>query len=76
MSRYTGPKLKKMRAVGMELPGLSRKSIERKPNPPGMKDGQFRRKKSDYKTQLLEKHYLLLFNLYFSFSELIFWVNL
>ena len=55
MSRSRGPRLKQMRAVGMELPGLSRKSIERKPNPPGMKEGQFRRKKSDYKNQLLEK---------------------
>lgn len=58
MSRYRGPRVKKMRAVGMELPGLSRKTIERKPNPPGMKEGQFRRKKSDYGLQLLEKQKL------------------
>ena len=27
MSRYTGPRLKKMRALGLDLPGLSRKSM-------------------------------------------------
>ena len=27
MSRYTGPRVKKMRAVGIELPGLSPKKI-------------------------------------------------
>lgn len=45
MARYTGPRLKLMRSVGLQLPGLSRKTIERKPNPPGLKEGQFRRKK-------------------------------
>ena len=49
MSRDRGPRVKKMRAVGMELPGLSRKSIERKPNPPGMREGQFKKKKSEVK---------------------------
>jgi len=44
-----------MRAVGVDLPGLSRKTIERKPNPPGMREGQFRKKKSDYGLQMLEK---------------------
>ena len=58
MSRYRGPRVKLMRAVGIELPGLSRKSIERKPNPPGMKEGQFRRKKSEYGLQLVEKQKL------------------
>jgi len=47
-----------MRSVGIQLPGLSRKSIERKPFPPGMKEGQFRRKKSDYGLHLLEKQKL------------------
>ena len=47
-----------MRAVGVELSGLSRKSIERKPNPPGMREGQFKKKKSDYGAQLLEKQKL------------------
>lgn len=58
MARYTGPRLKLMRSVGLQLPGLSRKSIERKPNPPGMKEGQFRRKKSDYGLHLAEKQKL------------------
>ena len=44
-----------MRAVGMDLPGLTRKTIERKPNPPGMREGQYKKKKSEYGTQLLEK---------------------
>ena len=58
MSRYRGPKLKLMRAVGMNLPGVSRKTIDRKPNPPGMSDSQFKRKKSNFGTQLLEKQKL------------------
>ena len=58
MSRDRGPRLKKMRAVGVELPGLSRKSIERKPNPPGMREGQYKKKKSEFGTQLLEKQKL------------------
>jgi small subunit ribosomal protein S4 len=35
MSRYTGPRLKRMRALGTELPGLSPKKIEKRPYPPG-----------------------------------------
>ena len=58
MSRYRGPRVKLMRAVGLDLPGLSRKTIERKPNPPGMREGQFKRKKSNYGSQLLEKQKL------------------
>lgn len=58
MARYTGPRIKLMRALGMNLPGLSRKTIERRPNPPGMKEGQFRKKKSEYGTHLMEKQKL------------------
>lgn len=58
MARYTGPRVKLMRSVGMQLPGLSRKTIERKPFPPGMKQGQFRRKKSDFGIHLQEKQKL------------------
>lgn len=54
MSRYTGPRLKVMRALGVELPGLSRKSIESRPNPPGQHGGRQRRK-SEYALQLAEK---------------------
>lgn len=54
MSRYTGPRLKVMRALSVELPGLSRKSIENRPNPPGQHGGRMR-KKSEYGIQLAEK---------------------
>ena len=54
MSRYTGPRVKVMRALGVELPGLSRKSIEKRPNPPGQ-HGSKMRKKSEFGTQLQEK---------------------
>ena len=57
MSRYTGPRLRVMRSLGVELPGLSRKSIERRPHPPGQ-HGQRRRKRSDYGNQLIEKQKL------------------
>ena len=57
MSRYTGPRLKVMRALGVELPGLSRKSIADRPHPPGQ-HGQRLRKKSEFGLQLLEKQKL------------------
>ncbi len=60
MSRYTGPRIKKMRALGVDLPGLSRKSIERRPYPPGMHGPKSRRKLSDYARQLMEKQKLRL----------------
>lgn len=55
MSRYRGPRLKIMRALGVQLPGLSRKSIERRPNPPGQHGANKKGKKSEYGTQLAEK---------------------
>ena len=55
MSRYVGPRLKKMRALGLNLPGLSRKSIDRRPYPPGEHGQDRRRKVSDYGRQLREK---------------------
>ena len=58
MSRDRGPRVKKMRAVGLDLPGLSRKTIERRPFPPGLKEGQFRKKKGEYGLQLQEKQKL------------------
>jgi small subunit ribosomal protein S4 len=57
MSRYTGPRVKVMRALGTELPGLSRKKIERRPFPPGQ-HGQARRKHSEYGLRLMEKQKL------------------
>ncbi len=57
MSRFTGPRVKVMRALGTELPGLSRKKIERRPFPPGQ-HGQARRKQSEYGLRLIEKQKL------------------
>ena len=33
MSRYTGPRLKVLRALGIDLPGLSRKSMQERNQP-------------------------------------------
>jgi len=60
MSRYTGPRVKKMRALGVDLPGLSRKSIERRPYRPGEHGQARRRKMSDFGKQLQEKQKLRL----------------
>lgn len=55
MSKYTGPRLKIMRRLGVQLPGLSRKNHERRPYPPG-EHGQSRRPKlSEYGIRLKEK---------------------
>lgn len=58
MSRYTGPRVKRMRALGVDLPGLSRKSIERRPYRPGQHGQARRRKMSDFGRQLQEKQKL------------------
>ncbi len=60
MSRYTGPRVKRMRALGLDLPGLSRKTMWDRPYPPGVHGPKSarRRKVSDYKKQLLEKQKL------------------
>ncbi|MFT4171040.1 MAG: 30S ribosomal protein S4 [Rhodocyclaceae bacterium] len=57
MSRFTGPRLKVMRALGIDLPGLSRKTIENRPNPPGQ-HGARPRRKSGFGNQLMEKQKL------------------
>jgi small subunit ribosomal protein S4 len=56
MSRFTGPRVKVMRALGIQLPGLSRKSIEKRPHPPGQ-HGPTRRRKTptDFALRLREK---------------------
>lgn len=67
MSRYIGPRVKKMRALGVNLPGLSRKSIERRPYPPGQHGPTLRRRKeSAFKIRLVEKQKL---RLYYGLSE-------
>ena len=59
MSRFTGPRLKKTRALGIDLPGLSRKTIESRPTPPGQHGAKnTRRKKSDFGVKLMEKQKL------------------
>ncbi|WP_018610779.1 30S ribosomal protein S4 [Uliginosibacterium gangwonense] len=57
MSRYTGPRLKIMRALGVDLPGLSRKTIANRPHPPGQ-HGMKQQRKSGYGLQLQEKQKL------------------
>ncbi len=60
MSRYTGPRVKKMRALGVDLPGLSRKTMWDRAYPPGEhgpKNAR-RRRESDFKKQLVEKQKL------------------
>lgn len=62
MSRYTGPRVKKMRALGVDLPGLSRKTMWDRAYPPGEhgpKNAR-RRRESDFKKQLQEKQKLRL----------------
>ncbi len=58
MARYTSPRVRKMRALGIDLPGLSRKSIERRPYPPGQHGQRRRGRMSDYGRQLIEKQKL------------------
>ena len=58
MSRYTGPRLKIMRALGVHLPGLSRKSVPDAPNHPPGQHGARPKRKSQFGVQLLEKQKL------------------
>lgn len=59
MSRYLGPRLKPMRALGLDLPGLGRKSFESRPHPPGQHGARkVMQRKSEYGLQLLEKQKL------------------
>jgi len=62
MSRHLGPRVREMRALGVDLPGLSRKSIERRPYPPGQHGPSTKRRKfSEYKVRLMEKQKLRLY---------------
>ena len=59
MSRYTGPRLKVMRALGVDLPGLSSKTIEKRPHPPGQHGAQkASHRKTEFGLQLMEKQKL------------------
>ena len=55
MSRYRGPRLKKCRAVGTVLPGLTTVATLDRPFPPGQHGARRRGKPSDFKIRLLEK---------------------
>lgn len=58
MSRYTGPRLRIVRRLDTDLPGLTRKSKEKRPYPPGQ-HGQSRKKRpSAFGMQLSEKQKL------------------
>lgn len=55
MARYRGPRLKKCRAVGTVLPGLTTRATLERPFPPGEHGTKRHRKPSDYKVRLQEK---------------------
>ena len=59
MSRYTEPRVKVMRALGVDLPGLSRKSMQARPQPPGQHGTKKNSsRKSEFGLQLMEKQKL------------------
>lgn len=59
MARYTGPRIKILRALGVDLPGLSSKSMLARPQPPGQHGAQkISTRKSEFGLQLLEKQKL------------------
>ena len=55
MARFTGSRLKIVRRFGQHLPGLTRKSAENRPYPPGQHGLGRRPKPSDYRIRLEEK---------------------
>lgn len=58
MARNRGPRLKIVRRFGQHLPGLTRKSAENRPYPPGQHGMGRRPKPSDYRVRLEEKQKL------------------
>ena len=55
---FTGPKVKKSRALGVALTPKAQKIMKARPNPPGAHGQRRKRRPSDYGTQLLEKQRL------------------
>ena len=55
MARYRGPRMKKCRAVGTVLPGITTRATLDRPFPPGDHGAKRRRKPSDFKVRLIEK---------------------
>jgi small subunit ribosomal protein S4 len=59
MARYTGPRLRIIRRLGAELPGLTTRTLTRRPNPPGQAAaGKRQNKTSEYAVRLREKQKL------------------
>ncbi len=59
MARYTGPRLRVIRRLGGELPGLTTRTLTRRPNPPGQAAaGKRQNKTSEYAVRLREKQKL------------------
>ncbi len=59
MARYRGPRLKIIRRLGTQIPGLMRTEGElRRPYPPGQHGPTRRKKLSDYAQRLMEKQKL------------------
>lgn len=58
MSRYTGPRLRILRRLDVDLPGLTTKSRERRPYPPGQHGQARKRRPSEHAMQLTEKQKL------------------
>lgn len=60
MSRHTGPRVKVLRRLGCDLPGLTTKSMSRRPTPPGHAAAMNRRfpKISEHGARLREKQKL------------------
>jgi small subunit ribosomal protein S4 len=55
MARYRGPRIKRCRAVGTVLPGLTTAVTLDRPFPPGEHGTRRRSKPSDFKVRLIEK---------------------
>ncbi|HEY3355676.1 MAG TPA: 30S ribosomal protein S4 [Polyangia bacterium] len=66
MSHYLAPRLRILRRLGVPLSGLTRKSIERRPYPPGQHGPTRRRRPSEYALQLAEKQKV---RFYYGLSE-------
>jgi small subunit ribosomal protein S4 len=58
MARYSGPRLRIVRRLGVALAGLTRKSGQKRPYPPGQGAQNRRQKFSEFKKKLYEKQKL------------------
>lgn len=58
MARYRGPRIKRCRAVGVVLPGLTTATQLQRPTVPGVHGAKRRGKPSEYKIRLIQKQRL------------------